>query len=155
MKRMTGRLVGSAAVLALLVVFSASEARASCGRAAVVRAGGAAGQTDENAPRRIRFGRGTTSAKVSGTLRRTRRVDEVHYYVIRVRAGQRMRINVATTSGAAAISVGAPNGDQVSEGVDDRFDGEVFEAGDYQIRVYNPSNGRLGSTRYTLTVSVR
>lgn len=115
----------------------------------------AAFQKDENAPKRIVFAKGKSSAVLTGTLRRTKTIDDVHYYVVRAKAGQSLILRVTAASGSAAVTVQNSGGEMISEGIDDRFDGKIPATGDYVIHVFNPGNGNFGSTRYTLTVSVK
>lgn len=112
-------------------------------------------QTSENAPHRISFAKGKSSATFSGTLRRSRSVDDQHYYVIRARAGQGLTLHLKASSGAAAMEVFTPSGEKLFDEMEMDTSDLLPATGDYRIHIFNPGNGNLGNTRYTLTVSIK
>ena len=90
--------------------------------------------------RRIKFKAGGTSARVRGRLRGQ---NDVARYIIRVRAGQHMRVTVESEQLAnPQIDVRFPSGQRMDRDMQGtQFDTESTEAGDYRINV---SEGRKG-----------
>jgi hypothetical protein len=95
--------------------------------------------------RRIKFKSGETSARVRGRLRGQ---NDVARYIIRVRAGQQMRVNVESEQlGNPQIDVIFPSGKQMDKDMQGtQFNTDSTEAGDYRINVYegrkaDPSDG--------------
>ena len=102
--------------------------------------------TDTMAQTRIRFARGRTSATMSGTLPS----GSTRAYVLSVRRGQTMTVNVTSGNNNIQIDV-------------DDVDGHI-EYGDGYSQIYTKNNGdhwvtleNQGSriTKYTMTVTVR
>lgn len=90
---------------------------------------------------RIRFGRGRTSATVSGTLRGL----SSRSYVVGASRGQTMSVRVSSGSGRVWVDIG---GNDMGRG--DTI--QLRSTDDYIITVHN----ELGSaTRYSLYVSIR
>lgn len=90
---------------------------------------------DTPAQTRIRFGRGSTSASVSGTLQS----HGTRTYVLGARAGQRLTANVSSRGGCV-IFAGSSSISMITE------DGNNY---------LDISNECRGAVRYTLTVSIR
>jgi hypothetical protein len=90
---------------------------------------------------RIRFGRGRTSATVSGTLRGL----SSRSYVLGASRGQTMTVRVTSNSGRVWVDIG---GNDMGRGTTI----QLRSTDDYIITVHN----ELGSaTRYSLYVSIR
>lgn len=88
-----------------------------------------------SAQTRIRFARGATSAVVTGQMNgfNSKRV-----YLIRVRAGQRLRIEQIGSSHAVTTSLEGPDGEDVSDmdaSCNSRKDFSPTARGDYKITV--------------------
>lgn len=88
---------------------------------------------------RIRFGRGRSSATVSGSLS----ADGSRMYVLRAGAGQTLYARVSSGNGQVTITGANGNGSDDYE--------ITTDDGDNSIGIYNPG----GATRFTLTVSIR
>lgn len=88
---------------------------------------------------RIRFGRGRTSATVSGTLKGSRS------YVVGASRGQTMTVRVSSGSGRVWVDIG---GNDMGRG--DTI--QLRSTDDYIITVHNELNT---ATRYSLYVSIR
>ena len=104
--------------------------------------------------RRIKFKTGGTSARVKGRLRGQ---DDVARYVIRVRAGQHMRVHVESNQlGNPQIDVIFPSGGHMDRDMQGtQFDTESTEAGDYRINVYEGRKADPSPGTFYLTVEVR
>jgi len=116
---------------------------------AVTPAAGAAAQcrgTDRNIPKRIRFGRGRTTAVIKDTVR----LCTAHEYYLRASGGQSMSVNLATGS-RTSFSIHAPTGDIIegADGVKD-WSGSLPETGQYIIHI-----GTDATAAYTLEVTIR
>lgn len=106
-------------------------------------------ETAAQTPVRIKFARRATKATVSGTLRsyKSKRV-----YVVRLRAGQRLRIE---TKGLVTISVTDPaGGDPMDRDLscNGRADISPTLAGDYRIEVFECQKADPWRGRFRMTV---
>jgi outer membrane lipoprotein SlyB len=95
---------------------------------------------DSAAQTRIRFGRGRTSATVSGRVAGENGRD----YILKAAAGQTMYVKIRSDNGEVTANAGQAAGKDFSFTLDND--------GDIEITVYN--SGRRAS-RYTMTVSIR
>jgi hypothetical protein len=98
---------------------------------------------DLAAQRRIRFGRGSTSATVSGRIGVNRGVAGANYrsFVLRAGAGQTISATLSSGNGKVAFA----ENDQTSYTI------TTDRTRDYVLRIYN---GGENNTSYTLTVSI-
>jgi hypothetical protein len=103
------------------------------------------------AERRIRFKKGQTAASVKGTLSH---IHDEAYFVLRARAGQRMRI-IITGEGPTRGVVTFPSGQQDGGPGGLVFDDRLPETGDYRIRVTESSMGEEWKGSFILEVSIR
>jgi len=100
------------------------------------------------APRRIVFARGATVASGRGYLRGIR--DEA-WFVLRVKSGQHLRIEIAG-KGPTRGSVVFPSGKQDGGPGGVIYDGFIDESGNYKIRVTESSMAEAWRGHFTLTV---
>ncbi|MDQ6787962.1 MAG: hypothetical protein M3033_14245 [Acidobacteriota bacterium] len=96
--------------------------------------------SDSAAQTRIRFGRGRTSATVSGNIG----VENGRDYILRVAAGQTMSVKIHSANGAVTANAGTASGKDFTFSLDND--------GDVEITV---SNSGRHATRYTMTITVR
>lgn len=106
----------------------------------------------QDAPRRIRFARGATSAVVEGAVVRGERA----VYLAHARAGQRMRVRVTSPENNAVFQLRGPRRVGTLPGAgetDDARDwsGVLPRSGDYRIVV----GGTRGNAGYRLRVEIR
>lgn len=109
------------------------------------------GFTKADITKRIKFGKGKSSATVRNSVLR----DEVHYYLIKVTKGQKMTVKITSLEKNASFRIMKPLGGYV-EGADEmneptNWTGVAPETGDYKIEVA-PNRG---NATYRLTVSIR
>ncbi len=100
---------------------------------------------------RIRFARGAKKTTVSNTLSGFK---SKRRYVIRVKAGQRLRIE---TTRYVTINVTDPSGEDVMDrdlGCNGHIDYSPTVAGDYRIMVYECQKADPWRGRFTMTVRV-
>ena len=137
--RMRFRVAGALGVLVLLAL-TASSAPAQM-------ASGASAQTE--APRRVRFGRGSSRATVQGVVTRDGRGGD---YVLRARSGQTLVVTFKA-AGQTVFIVKAPNGDDLTgEGSPPgRVELQLTQTGDYAISVIN-RDGRRRAFSFTFRV---
>jgi hypothetical protein len=126
---------------------------ACCAHGAGTPAGVAAGApaaaqcrgTDRVIPKRVRFGRGRTTAVIRDTVR----LCTSHEYTLRAGAGQTMTVHLAAGR-RTSFTVQSPSGTlEGADGVND-WTGELPEAGDYRIQI-----GTDVTAAYTLEVTIR
>lgn len=103
------------------------------------------------APQRIRFARGSSSAMVRGAVVRGERA----VYLVRARAGQRMRVRVASPEDNAIFQLYAPGGGGALPGAGEAADARAWSgvlprSGDYRVVV----GGTRGNASYTLRVAI-
>ena len=102
------------------------------------------------APQRIRFARGSSSAVVRGAVARGERA----VYLVGARAGQRMRVRVASPEKNAVFQLYAPGGGALPGAgeTDDAtaWSGDLPRSGDYRIVV----GGTRGNASYALHVGI-
>lgn len=101
-------------------------------------------------PQRIHFARGARSQTVRGHLSKSH---QEAFYIVRVRAGQKLSIKVSTakpyrseTAVVPLLFVTTPTGQKTTDKTM-RFDAQKTAAGDYQIRVdvnQMATNGEAG-----------
>ncbi|HEX8458234.1 MAG TPA: hypothetical protein VF656_13110 [Pyrinomonadaceae bacterium] len=105
----------------------------------------------EGSAKRVRFGRGRTSATLKNTVVRGTR----DRYTLEAGAGQKMTVRITSVERNAVFTIHGPNGETLEgagEGVDaTNWSGKLPHAGNYVIEV----GGTRGNATYTLTVSVR
>ena len=106
----------------------------------------------QDAPRRIRFARGATSAVVDGAVLRGERA----VYLVWARAGQRMRVQVTSPEDNAVFQLRGPGRGGTLPGADETDDatawsGVLPRSGDYRIVV----GGTRGNAGYRLRVEIR
>jgi hypothetical protein len=99
---------------------------------------------------RIRFAPGTSSGQVSGQIDGS----TLMTYLLEARAGQRMRITLASSTGQAFLTVVSPFGTPLARAQNgvQSFDQFLPESGDYTLQVSSPAGTPL--TSFVLTVSV-
>ena len=112
----------------------------------------ALGAAAQDAPRRIRFARGGSSATVEGAVVRGERA----VYLVGARAGQQMRVRVASPENNAVFQLHAPGGRGTLPGAGEADDatawsGALPRTGDYRIVV----GGTRGNASYSLHVAIR
>lgn len=101
--------------------------------------------------RRIRFGRGRTTAIVKGGIKAA----HSDVYKLSARAGQQMALHLASANRAVSFSLIAPNQETIADAFTVRdWSGELPQSGDYTITVVNNS-GRVTASSYTLEATVR
>lgn len=101
--------------------------------------------------RRIKFKRGTTSARVSGKLKS---MSDKAVFVIRVRAGQRLVAEVQSKN-PAKVSLVSPSGQPGDEDMQGSRTGvDSTEAGDYRITVTENPKGDPWKGTFHLNVTV-
>lgn len=110
------------------------------------------GAAAQDAPRRIRFARGGSSATVEGAVVRGERA----VYLLRARAGQQMRVRVASPENNAVFQLHSPGGGGTLPGAGETDDattwsGALPRSGDYRIVV----GGTRGNASYSLHVAIR
>ncbi|HEX8560827.1 MAG TPA: hypothetical protein VF668_22220 [Pyrinomonadaceae bacterium] len=131
-------------LLSIAVACCAAGAAAPAGVAANSPAAQCRG-TDRVIPKRVRFGRGRTTAVIRDTVR----LCTSHEYTLRAGAGQRMSVHLATGR-RTSFTVQSPSGTlEGADGVTD-WTGELPESGDYLIQI-----GTDATAAYTLEVTVR
>lgn len=106
----------------------------------------------QDAPRRIRFARGATSATVESAVVRGERAT----YLVGARAGQRMRVRVASPGSNAVFQLYGPGRVGALPGAGDTDDatawsGALPRSGDYRIVV----GGTRGNAEFRLRVEIR
>ena len=106
-------------------------------------------QTDQT--KHIKFAKGKTSATVSDSVLR----EEVHYYIVNVRQGQRMTVKITSVEKNASFRIRMPS-DGFVQGAGEmeepkNWTGTITESGDHKIEV----GADRGNATYRLTVSVR
>ena len=97
--------------------------------------------------RRIRFGRGRTTAVLKGAIVR----GEDDRYKLRARKGQTMSVHITSVENNAVFEIFAPNSGRSMAGVGNDWSGKLPRSGDYTIVV----SGERGNAEYTLEVTVR
>jgi hypothetical protein len=101
--------------------------------------------------RRVRFGRGRSTAVLTGAVARGDR----DRYVLGAKAGQTMRASITAREKNAVFTIYQPGGNPLpgtEEGTDrTRWSGRLPKSGDYTISV----GGTRGNAGYTLRVTVR
>ena len=99
--------------------------------------------------RRIRFGRGRTTAILKGGIVR----GDTDSYLLGAKAGQRMIVHVTSLEKNAVFTVYTPRPLRRVAGADEVTDwtGRLRRTGDYLIEV----GGTRGNTSYTLEVTIR
>ena len=105
---------------------------------------------------RVRFARGATSAELRGEVRGYDFVD----YLVGARAGQRLSLSLARTSGHAFFLVRAPGSDDNlfdGSSAGDRFETVLPGTGDYRVRVLmmRAFARRNERSAYRLRVAIR
>jgi hypothetical protein len=101
-------------------------------------------RADRVIPKRIRFGRGRTTAVIKDTVR----LCTSHEYTLRARAGQTMSVNLATGR-RTGLTVMSPSGEALLDGGKD-WSGELPEDGQYTLQI-----GTDATAAYTLEVTIR
>ena len=85
---------------------------------------------------RVQFEKGADSAVVEGSIKGYETVD----YVLGARAGQHMKVSLATKHGATYFNILAPGENEVAmfngSVSDNQYEGTLPASGDYKIRVY-------------------
>lgn len=105
---------------------------------------------------RVRFEKGTNGAVIRAGIKGYETVD----YVLGARAGQRMKVSLATKHGATYFNILAPGENEVAlfnaSTSENRYEGELPANGDYKIRVYMMRSAarRNEVASYTLTVGI-
>lgn len=108
------------------------------------------------AAKQISFGKGKTSASVSGKVKGNEDMD----YTLRASAGQTMTVDMKASKGAAYFNVLPPGstGEAMFVGSNDgnHFKGELPADGDYTIRVYLMGGAKDSDkpVNYTLKVAI-
>jgi hypothetical protein len=97
--------------------------------------------------RRIRFGRGRTTAVLKGAIVR----GEDDSYKLRASKGQTMSVHVTSVENNAVFEIFAPNSGRSMAGVGNDWSGKLPRSGDYTIVV----SAERGNAEYTLEVTVR
>ena len=97
--------------------------------------------------RRIRFGRGRTTAVLKGAIVR----GEDDRYQLRASKGQTMSVHITSVENNAVFEIFAPHSGRSMAGVDDDWSGKLPRSGDYTIVV----SAERGNAEYTLEVTVR
>jgi len=103
----------------------------------------------------VAFAKGTSSATLKGSIKG----DQDHSYFVDARAGQKMKVTLASTKGSAEMNVWAPGNDTaLSLGAEDPYNVTVVlpTTGRYKVQVYQMrASARRGETaNYTLTIGV-
>ena len=107
------------------------------------------------AAKQIAFGKGKSSASVSGKVQGSNYVD----YVIRASAGQTMTVDFKASKGAAYFSLMPPGGTGETPALFDSNEGNHFKGtlpsdGDYTIRVYLMGGAKDSDKPVTYTLKV-
>jgi len=106
------------------------------------------------AAKQIAFGKGKSSASVSGKIKGNEDMD----YVLRASAGQTMTVDMKASKGAAFFNVLPPGstGEAIFVGSNDgnHFKGELPADGDYTIRVYLMGGAKDSDKPVTYTLKV-
>ena len=99
--------------------------------------------------RRIRFGRGRTTAVLKGGIVRGDR----DRYLLGAKAGQRMIVHITSLEKNAVFTIYTPRPRRVVSRAEEATDwtGRLRRTGDYLIEV----GGTRGNTSYTLEVTIR
>ena len=99
--------------------------------------------------KRVRFKRGSTSAKVSGAVVRGTR----DTYIVGARKGQTMTVSITSVEKNASFTISFAGGQEALEDASDvtQWSGELTDDNDYEIEV-GPTRG---NSTYTLTVRVK
>ena len=97
--------------------------------------------------RRIRFGRGRTTAVLKGAI--VRGTDE--RYRLRASARQTLTVHITSVENNAVFEIFAPRSGRSLAGVGNDWSGELPRSGDYTIVV----SSERGNADYTLEVTVR
>jgi len=111
---------------------------------------------DEIRTERVHFKKGTNSAVVKASIKGYETVD----YVLGARAGQHMKVSLATKHGATYFNILAPGENEVAmfnaSHSQNQYEGELPASGDYKIRVYMMRSAarRNETASYTLTVGI-
>ena len=104
---------------------------------------------------RVRFGRGSSSATLKGSVRGYAYRD----YVVPASAGQVLNVRLRSPNTFSVLSVFLPNGDNLEGALQvDQFSGELPVSGNYVIRIgmMRAQARRRGSvSNYSLTISIR
>jgi hypothetical protein len=103
----------------------------------------------------VAFAKGTSSVTLKGSIKG----DQDHSYFVDARAGQKMKVTLASTKGSAEMNVWAPGNDTaLSLGAEDPYNVTVVlpTTGRYKVQVYQMrASARRGETaNYTLTIGV-
>jgi hypothetical protein len=98
---------------------------------------------------RIRFKRGSTSAKVSGAVVRGTR----DTYIIGARKGQTMTVSITSVEDNASFTISYAGGQEALQDATDvkRWSGELTDDNDYEIEV-GPTRG---NATYSLIVKIK
>ena len=102
--------------------------------------------------RRINFPRGRNGTVIRN---RTHGFEDLHEYILRARAGQRLVADITSPKIVASISIVAPDGQHLTSNGEDAFmlwDDVLPQTGDYRILVFT---GKKDNDRYTLKITVR
>lgn len=121
------KIVGIKFIVAVLIVFSLAG--------------------DSLAQTRIRFAKGRSAATLSGSIAS----DAVREFIINVRRGQMMTIQVTSGNNKIDLEVTGRNG-HLAWGDNGFSEVEINDNGDHYITIKNSGNR---ATRYSLTVTVR
>jgi hypothetical protein len=104
----------------------------------------------QKTPQRVTFARGATVARATGYLRG---VNDAALFVLRARAGQRMRVEI-NGRGSTRGMVIFPSGKQDGQPGGIIFDDNIDESGDYRIRVTESSMGDAWRGSFVLKVEI-
>ena len=106
---------------------------------------------------RVQFARGASSATIKGTLKGY----ETRDYILGARAGQTMRVQMATKSTFLYFNVLPPHSDEAlfvgqNQADPQQWSGTLPTDGDYRIRVYlvRAEARRGGTVNFVCTVSI-
>lgn len=111
---------------------------------------------DDIRTERVQFKKGADSAVVEGSIKGYETVD----YVLGARAGQHMKVSLATKHGATYFNILAPGENEVAmfnaSVSQNLYEGALPADGDYKIRVYMMRSAarRNEVASYTLTVGI-
>lgn len=115
----------------------------------------ASSQTMSQAPTRINFARGSTSALVTGRLSG---YEEQRSFVLRVRSGQTIRTWQLGDSGPITIAIADPDGNDVGDmdaSCNNRREVSPTKAGDYVLTVVECRKADEWRGRFNFRVSVK
>ena len=104
--------------------------------------------SDSVAQTRISFGRGRSSATLRGTVSS----GGMRTYLLGVRAGQIITVQINSANNRVEGDIDYPNGDHLDNTDRGFWQGETTERGSYRINVINDGNR---ASSYSLTVTVR